>query len=154
MKIKEHFQITGTALKRWLTAQTYDALLIGLLWLAGLLLLDVPLAPLWAFLGMVFQFIPYFGTILAMVGPAVSGALSGGAERLLYVMILYALIVVVDGLLLQPYLMRRVARVPIWASILVPLLLGSVLSVWGVLLAVPLLVVIYAYRIRSRGKLL
>ncbi|MBI3896592.1 MAG: AI-2E family transporter [Acidobacteria bacterium] len=151
MEIREHFRITGTALKSWLIAQAYDALVVGLFWLVGLLLLGIPFAPLWALLGALFQFVPHVGTILALVGPAVTGAISGGLEHMLYVMILYALIITIDGFLLQPYLMRRTARIPIWASILVPLLLGIFLNVWGVVLAVPLLAVIYAYRSRFRG---
>jgi len=70
----------------------------------------------------------------------------------LYVLILYAVIVVVDGLLLQPYIMRRVARVPMWASILAPLVLGFVIPFWGFLLAPPLLAVVYSYRARRIGS--
>jgi predicted PurR-regulated permease PerM len=151
--VREHARITGTALRNWLKAQIYDAVIVGLLWLTGLLLLSVPFAPVWALLGALFQFVPHIGTLLAVVGPAVTAAIDGGWESLLYTMILYGIIVVVDGLLLQPYLMRRTARVPIWASILTPLVLGTILSFWGVLLSVPLLTVIYAYRSRSQRSL-
>jgi predicted PurR-regulated permease PerM len=65
------------------------------------------------------------------------------------VLILYAVIVVVDGLLLQPYIMRRVAKVPMWASILVPVILGFAIPFWGFVLAAPLLAVIYAYKTRG-----
>ncbi len=152
MEIKEHLQITGTALKGWLIAQAYDALAVGLLWLVGLLVLGVPLAPLWALLGALFQFIPVIGTVLALVGPAAAVAISGELERLLYVVILYILIAAIDGLLLQPYMLKRTVRVPIWASILTPLVLGSFLNVWGILLSIPLLAVIYAYRAHYRGR--
>ncbi len=56
------------------------------------------------------------------------------------------MIVVIDQLVLQPMLMKRSARVPIWASILAPIVLGIVIPFWGVLLAPPLLAVIYAFR--------
>jgi predicted PurR-regulated permease PerM len=69
------------------------------------------------------------------------------------VVILYAVIIVVDGFLLQPYLMRRVARVPMWASIFVPLVLGFVIPFWGFLLAPPLLAVVYAYKARRKENL-
>ena len=55
-----------------------------------------------------------------------------------------------DGLLLQPVIMRRTARVPIWASLIVPILLSLVFGFWGLLLAAPLLAVIFAYR--AHGK--
>jgi predicted PurR-regulated permease PerM len=64
------------------------------------------------------------------------------------VLILYAAIVLLDGLLLQPYIMRRTAKVPIWASLLAPIVLGVLWPFWGVLVAAPLLAVMYAYRAR------
>ena len=146
MQFREHAKTTWTALKRWFLVQLLDSLAVGLLWLAGLLLLRVPLAPLWAALGALFQFIPHVGTVLALVGPAVAAGFSGGWTRLAYVLLLYAGIVAADGLLLQPLLSKRTARVPVWASILVPLVLGIIGSFWGVLLAPPILAVVYAYR--------
>jgi predicted PurR-regulated permease PerM len=71
-------------------------------------------------------------------------------EHPLYVLICYAVIVVVDGLILQPYLMKRTAKVPIWASIIVPIVLGVVWPFWGILVAPPLLAVIYAYKQKAR----
>jgi predicted PurR-regulated permease PerM len=62
------------------------------------------------------------------------------------VLILYAGIVLVDTLALQPYIMKRTTKVPIWASILVPIVLAFVIPFWGVFLAPPLLAVVYAYK--------
>lgn len=67
-------------------------------------------------------------------------------QRWLWLLGAYAAIAVVDGLLLQPYLMHRQNRVPFWVSLLTPLVLGFVIPFWGVLLAPPLLAVVYAYR--------
>jgi hypothetical protein len=44
---------------------------------------------------------------------------------------------------------RRVAKVPMWASILAPIVLGFVIPFWGLLLAPPLLAVVYAYKARK-----
>jgi predicted PurR-regulated permease PerM len=46
--------------------------------------------------------------------------------------------------------MKRTARVPMWASIFTPLVLGIIIPFWGVLLAAPLLAVVYAYKDRQR----
>ena len=54
-----------------------------------------------------------------------------------------------DGFLHQPYLMKRTAKVPVWASILAPIVLGMIIPFWGVLLAPPLLAVLYAYKARQ-----
>jgi predicted PurR-regulated permease PerM len=152
MDFLDHLKLTGSALRGWFIAQCYDVLLVGLMWLIGLEIIHVPLAPLWAVLGGLLQFIPNFGPLLAVMGPAIVGGLSGGWMRLIYVLILYAVIAVTDGLLLQPYLMKRTVKVPIWASILTPIVLGIVIPFWGVLLAPPLLAVVYTYRGRLRNS--
>jgi predicted PurR-regulated permease PerM len=150
--IRYHTQTTLDALKRWLKAQIYDALAVALLWLVGLVALRVPLAPVWAFLAFFLQFIPHFGPVIAVVGPAVAGGVSGGFYRLLYVLILYAVVVVVDAFVFQPLIMKRTAKVPFWAALLGPIVLGLLFPPWGVLLAPPLLAVIFAYRDRYKKQ--
>jgi predicted PurR-regulated permease PerM len=152
MDFNEHVRTTGGALKNWFRAQSYDALCVGALWLVGLLIIRVPWAPLWAFLGGALQFVPNIGLVLALVGPSIAALISGGFNRLLYVLILYAVLVVIDGLFLQPYLMRRTAKVPIWASLITPIVLGILLPFWGVLLSAPLLAVFFTYRAKARER--
>jgi predicted PurR-regulated permease PerM len=145
----DHVRITASALKHWAIAQLQDSLAIGLLWLLGLWILRIPWAILWALLAATLQIIPHFGPILSLLGPVLAAVLRWQDwQHPLYVLILYAVIIVVDGLLLQPYIMRRATRVPIWASILVPLILGFLIPFWGFLLAPPLLAVFYAYKAR------
>jgi len=147
MDFADHLRMTGNALKNWGIAQALDSLAAGVLWWIGLSLLHVRLAWLWALLAAVLQVIPHLGPVLALIGPVVSAAIWWQDwEHLIGVLILYAIIAVVDGLLLQPYIMRRTAKVPIWASILAPIVLGIIWPFWGVLLALPLLAVLYAYK--------
>ena len=153
MDFDDHLRISGGALKHWFIAQLQDSIAVGILWLIGLYFIGVPWAPLWALLAAVLQFIPHFGAVLGVIGPVLAGAVHfGDWMHPLYVLMLYAGIVVVDGFLLQPYLMKRSAKVPMLASILAPIVLGIVIPFWGILLAPPLLAVIYAYRERMAGK--
>lgn len=153
MDIRYHVDTTFGALKRWFIAQCYDSLAIGVLWLAALLILHVPWAPLWALLGAAFQFIPNFGPMLTLIGPSLALLFKqAGWEHFLWLLIAFAVIAVIDGLILQPYLMKRQNRVPLWASILAPLVLGFLLPFWGVLLAPPLLAIFYAYKGRQRPE--
>ncbi len=150
MTASDHVRITASALKRWAIAQLQDSFAVGVLWLMGLWIIHVPWAPLWAILAAMLQIIPHFGPILGLLGPVLTAAIHWRDwQHPLYVVILYAVIVVVDGLLLQPYIMRRVASVPMWASILFPLVLGFLIPFWGFLLAPPLLAVVWAYKARA-----
>src|SRR5437868_4134949 len=147
--ILHHARTTGSALKKWFIAQCYDALAVAGLWLVGLLIIGVPFAPFWAFLGGAFQFVPQLGAVLGLIGPALALQFVDNGphwEQYIELLILYALIVVIDGLVLQPYIMKRTVKVPIWASILAPIVLGIIIPFWGVLLAPPLLAVLYTYR--------
>ncbi len=154
MRASDHVRLTASALGHWAVAQLQDSLAVGVLWWLGLWVIHVPWAPLWALLAAVLQIIPHLGPILGLVGPVLAAVVRWQDWRHpLYVLILYAVIIVVDGLLLQPYIMRRVAKVPMWASILVPLVLGFLIPFWGFVLAPPLLAVVWAYRARKTERL-
>ena len=154
MKIEEHLRLTESALKNWLIAQCEDSLTVGAMWYVGLRVLGVPLAPLWAGLAAVLQFVPQLGAALGMVGPVLSATLHWGDwEHPLYVLILYAVIAMIDGFFLQPYIMKRVAKVPMWASILTPIVLGILIPFWGILLSPPLLAILYAYKARQQKEI-
>ena len=150
MDFGEHFRVTGGALKNWFVAQLQDSLAVGLLWLIGLLIIGVPGLRCGRCSGAAFQFVPQIGAVLGVIGPALTAMFKWGDwEHPLYVLMLYAVIAIVDGFLLQPYIMKRTAKVPVWASILAPIVLGMMIPFWGVLLAPPLLAVLYAYKARQ-----
>jgi predicted PurR-regulated permease PerM len=142
-----HLRTAGTALVNWWRAVTIEGLCVAVLWLIGLLLLHVPLAPVWALIAGLMTLVPNFGGVIALLGPAFSILVSQPSMyRLCILLGIYAAIVVIDQLLLQPLIMKRVTRVPVWASILAPIVLGIIIPFWGILLAPPLLAVVYAFR--------
>ena len=152
MQFSRHIHITGGALRGWFVAQIYDSICVGLMWWGGLSYLHVLWAPFWAVLAALFQFIPHFGPVLTFIGPALAAIIGSGLDTFLWVLGLYGAIVIVDGLILQPLIMRRTAKVPIWASLTVPILLSLMLGFWGLLLATPLLAVIFAYRAIAKQR--
>jgi len=144
---RDHARTAGTALVNWWRAVSIEALCVAILWWIGLTLLGIPLAPVWALIGGLMTFVPNFGGVITVIFPVMMVLFSGrDLYRLGFVLGLYAVIVVIDQLLLQPWLLKRVTRVPIWASIFVPIALGIIIPFWGVLLGPPLLAVVYAFR--------
>lgn len=144
---RDSARIAGTALVNWWRAVSIEALCVAVLWWIGLTLLGIPLAPVWALIGGLMTFVPNFGGVITVIFPVMMVLFSGrDLYRLGLVLGLYAAIVVIDQLVLQPWLLKRVTRVPIWASILIPILLGIIIPFWGVLLGPPLLAIVYAFR--------
>ena len=145
----DHLHTAGSALVNWWRAMSVDALCVAVLWLIGLEILRVPWAPVWALVAGLMAFVPNIGGVIALIGPTLAILFQGrNLERLAFLFGIYAIIVVIEQLVLQPWLMKRMARVPLWASIFVPLVLAfnPITPFWGVLLAPPLLAVIYAFR--------
>ena len=139
--------MTGKAIRQWLLSQLMESVCVALLWLAGLLMLGVPWAPFWAFLAAIFVVIPHIGGVLTLIGPFLALVIHRAPwEHMLYLLLIYVAVMMIDGFILQPILMRRMSKVPVWASILVPLVLGYFFSFWGVLLSAPLLSVFFALR--------
>jgi predicted PurR-regulated permease PerM len=144
-----HLKTAGNALVNWWRAATLDALIVGFLWLIGLELIRVPWAPFWAILGGLLQIIPTFGGMIALIGPVISVAVSASDDdwwRLGLVLGLYGLIVILEGLVIGPYVLHRTTKIPWWAAFFGPIVLGILIPFWGVLLAPPLLAVIFAFR--------
>jgi predicted PurR-regulated permease PerM len=121
MGFRDHLRTTGGALKNWAVPQFQDSLAVGALWLVGLNILHVPLAPMWAVIAAVLQIAPQFGPILGLSGPILATTSKWmDWKHPLGVLGLYAAIAIFEGLLLQPYIMRRTVKVPIWASVFRP----------------------------------
>jgi predicted PurR-regulated permease PerM len=144
-----HLKTAGGALVNWWRAATLDALIVGVLWLIGLELIRVPWAPFWAILGGLLQIVPTFGGMIALIGPVIAVAVTTKDDdwwRLGLVLGLYGLIVILEGLVIGPYILHRTTKVPWWAAFLGPIALGILIPFWGVLLAPPLLAIIFAFR--------
>src|SRR5256885_10143798 len=67
-----YLRTTGGALRNWAVAQIQDSLAVGVLWLAGLYIVHVPWAPLWAFVAAVLQIVPHPGPLLGLLSPVLA----------------------------------------------------------------------------------
>ena len=121
----DQLRTTGRALKNWAVAQAQDSLAVGVLWLVGLYVLHVPLAPLWAAIAAVLQIVPHLGPILGLLGPVLAATIRWRDwEHPLGVLILYAIVVVIDGLFAPALHHEENGQGAPWAPILAPIGLG------------------------------
>ena len=137
-KAGEVLSATATTLRRWLLLQMVAMLAIGAVTTVVLLLLDVKAAIALGVIAGLLEFIPYVGPILSAV-PAVAMALVDGPDKALYVVLAYTAIQQLEGVVLQPLLMKAGLELPPVITILGQSLMALVLGFLGLLLAVPLL---------------
>jgi predicted PurR-regulated permease PerM len=137
-KAGEVLSATATTLRRWLLMQMVAMLVIGSVTTVVLLLLGVKAAIALGIIAGLLEFIPYVGPILSAV-PAIAMALVDGPEKAIYVAIAYTAIQQLEGVVLQPLLMKEGLELPPVITILGQALFSLVFGFLGLLLAVPLL---------------
>ncbi|HYG34934.1 MAG TPA: AI-2E family transporter [Clostridia bacterium] len=129
-------------LRWWLLGQLVSMLVLGTQITIGLWLLGVPLALLLGLLAAVLTFIPYLGPIIASV-PALLIALSVSPSMAIYVLILTVIVQNVEGYLLTPAIHQRVISLPAGLTIAMQVLMGLLAGPLGIILATPLLAVLF-----------
>jgi predicted PurR-regulated permease PerM len=134
----EVLSATATTLRRWLVMQLIAMIAIGSVTTVVLLLLGVRGAVALGIIAGLLEFIPYVGPILSAV-PAVGMALMDGPDKALYVVLAYTAIQQLEGVVLQPLLMKEGLELPPVLTILGQGLFSIALGFLGLLLAVPLM---------------
>jgi predicted PurR-regulated permease PerM len=123
---------------RWMQGQLLLGLIVGILLFLGLTILQVPYALLLAVTAALFELIPVFGQIIAMIPALVLAFEAGGATFALLVAGLYVLVQQFEAHLIYPLVVRKIVGVPPLLVIL-SLIVGAKLAGFvGVLLSVPI----------------
>ena len=107
----------------------------------GLLALGVQDAVLLALLMGILEILPYLGPVLAAI-PIVLSAMMQGAETALLVLAMLVLVQQIEGNFITPYFTASSTSVHPLAAILSIFVLGSLLGIWGILIAVPMVALI------------
>jgi predicted PurR-regulated permease PerM len=132
-------------IENFLLVQMFTSVVVGIAsWLA-FRAVGLHQAAFWGLMCGLFNSIPYLGPIITSGGIAVVSFLQFGTiEMTLLVSTLALAITSLEGFLLTPWLTSRAARMNAVAIFVGLLFWGWVWNVWGMLLAVPMLMVIKA----------
>jgi predicted PurR-regulated permease PerM len=132
----------GHALRWWLIGRVFSMAVVAAGTALGLYLLGVPLAITLGLIAGLLDFIPTIGPILATV-PAALVALLQSPLQVLYVVLLYVAVQLVEGYLLTPLVQRYTVALPPVLTVVGVVLLGVLLGGLGLLLAAPLTIVLF-----------
>lgn len=133
--------------RRFLAATGVFAVIVGVLDTIFLLLIDVPMAPLWGLLAAACNFIPYVGFVIGLIPPALLVLLDGNWQLMIVVIVVYIVLNSVVTTILPAKIVGDLVglsmtitmiSVVVWSWILGPI--GSVLAVPLSLMAKAILV--------------
>ena len=136
-RVSEVMGAVGYTLKWWLIGQAVDMVIIGVATAAAMWLIGVPLALLIGFLAAIFNFIPNFGPLFALV-PALLLSMTDGPEKAMWVVLAFVILQTIEGYFLLPLILRRAVNVPAAMSIVAQVLLSLLAGGIGLALAAPL----------------
>jgi predicted PurR-regulated permease PerM len=140
-RAKSLLQTLGHALRWWLVGRLASMAIVGVMTTLGLWLIGIPLALSLGLLAGILSFVPYIGPLVSVI-PALLVALLEGPQMILYVLVIYVGVQLLESNLITPLVQRRAVSLPPVALLVAQFLLGIAAGLFGVLVATPLAVVI------------
>lgn len=126
------------SLRAWIGGQILAMFFLGVLTYIGLELLRVPFALAFGVFTGVAVLVPFFGTLVSTLLPALFVLGADGIVHALLVVLLGVVIHVIEANFVHPLIMERRVKIPPVLSILSVLIMSDLLGVVGLLVAVPI----------------
>lgn len=140
--LREAADTTGRALKAWLTGQLVDMVVVGVLTGVGVALVGLPSPLALGLIAGLLAFVPIVGAIAGAV-PGLLLAAQGGWELMGWTLLVYVVVQQVEGNLIYPFIQKRAVELPPVLTMFGILAFGALFGFAGVLVAAPLLVVLF-----------
>jgi predicted PurR-regulated permease PerM len=131
----------GHTLRWWLVGQGITMVLIGVSTMIVLWAFGVPLAILVGLIVGLLGFIPYLGPIFGAL-PVGMVAATQGADTLLWVLVAYTAVQLLEGYVAVPLVQEQTVYLPPVFTIVFQILMGVVVGVMGIVFATPLAAVL------------
>jgi len=141
-RAREAVEASGAALRLWLMGVFADMVVVGVLTALGTWLIGLPAPGALGLLAGLAAFVPIVGPTASAI-PGVLVALPSGPQMVLWTVLVYVAVQQVESNLFYPFIQRRAVDLPPVLTLLGVFAFGVLFGPLGVMLATPLLVVLY-----------
>ncbi len=138
-KIARYYEKTNNLFYKFISAQIFDAIIVGIITTIAMLIMNVKYAGLLGFLIGLFNIIPYFGAIIAVGIAVIVTIFTGGFAQALWLALVVIILQQVDANIINPKILGDsldISRILIIFSVTI---FGAWFGVVGMFLAVPLI---------------
>jgi predicted PurR-regulated permease PerM len=129
----------AATLHAWVVGQLLAMLVLGALTAVGLLILGAPYWLAFGVLAGVAAVVPFFGTMVSTVLPALFVVGTGDWVKVVAVLLLGVVVHMIEANLVDPLIMERKVSLPPVLTIASVLVMGTLFGVIGLIVAVPIL---------------
>ena len=142
MKIRKYFRNGNEIFFKFLTSQILDAIVVGILVSIAMLIMNVKYAVLLGFMIGLFNLIPYFGAIVAVIIAIIVTMLTGGIGKAIVLAIVAIILQQIDANIINPKIVGDSLKISQLVVIFAVIVGGEYFGVLGMFLAVPVVTVI------------
>lgn len=156
-----YFNRTNEIFFNFLAGQFIDGIIVGIITSISMSILGIKYAVLLGFMIGLFNMIPYFGAIIAVVIAALITLLTGGLGQAVTMVIVVTILQQIDSNIINPKIIGTSLKISPLLVIFGVTVGGAYFGVWGMFLAVPIIAVLklivtdyieYKNRIKEHGK--
>lgn len=138
----KYFNRTNNIFFNFLAGQLIDGLIIGIITSIAMLILGVKYAVSLGFMIGIFNLIPYFGAIIAVIIAAIITLLTGGLWKTIIMIIVLIILQQVDANIINPKILGNKLKISPLLVIFAVSVGGAYFGIWGMFLSVPIIAVI------------
>ena len=135
----KYFYETNRIFFKFLASQFLDAIIVGILTTVVMSIMGIKYAPLLGFMIGLFNMIPYFGAIIAIVIAALITIITGGISQALWMVIVVTIIQQIDANIINPKIVGESLKISPLLIIVAVTVGGAYFGVLGMFLAVPVM---------------
>jgi len=145
-----------TMLKGFIAGRMISAVVLAVMCFIGFWLIGLPYPLLLAIVGALFNFIPYFGSLLGAI-PCVIVAFTISPSMVLWTVVIVVIAQQVEGNLISPYIYGKTINIHPLTTIVLLLIAGDFGGILGMILAIPVymmvkIIVVRVYQIFLSDK--
>lgn len=140
--ISYYFEKTNEVFFKFLASQFIDAIVVGILTSIAMSIMNVKYAVLLGFMIGLFNMIPYFGAIIAVIIAIVLTLLTGGLPQAIWLAIVIIILQQIDANIINPKIVGDSLKISPILVMFAVTVGGAYFGVLGMFLAVPVIAVI------------
>jgi len=141
-KMEEYMNSTNKIFFKFISSQLLDAIIVGILVTIAMSIIGVKYAVLLGFMIGLFNIIPYFGAIIAVVISIIITIITGGLSQAIIMALVVIILQQIDANIINPKIIGNSLQISPLLVIFAVTVGGAYFGVLGMFLAVPVVAVL------------
>lgn len=141
-KFAKYYKDTNSIFYRFISAQVFDAFIVGIITSVAMTIMDVKYAVLLGFVIGVLNIIPYFGAIIGVAIAIIITIFTGGWLKAIWLALVLIILQQIDANIINPKILGNSLEISRILIIFAVTFFGAYFGVLGMFLAVPIIALI------------